>query len=72
TGNILFEVVFGQISGIMSIEDFAIRWTAIFYVYPLERLALIILAVIIGVPVIRVLKKTFFISEKKIDKSKTK
>ena len=65
TGNILFEVVLGQIARTMEIGAYAIRWNAIFYLYPWERLALVLLAVLIGVPAIRVLKKSFFASEKK-------
>lgn len=56
-GSILFEVVFGQISGIFDAAGFFTRWNAIFFVYPVERFVLILLAVIIGVPLVKTLKK---------------
>ena len=62
-GNILTEVVRGQITNVMTPEAFPLMWNAVFYIYPFERLALVILAVIVGVPLVRVLKKSFFRSE---------
>ncbi len=62
TGNILTEVVRGQIMGVMTPAAFDLMWNAVFFVYPWERLVLIILAVVVGVPLVRVLKKTFFSS----------
>jgi uncharacterized membrane protein len=62
-GNILTEVVYGQITGAMSAGAFEIMWTGVFFVYPWERLVLIILAVVVGAPLVRVLKKSFFRSE---------
>jgi uncharacterized membrane protein len=63
-GNILTEVVFGQITGTMSTNAFNGLWTTVFFVYPWERLVLVILAVVVGVPLVRVLKKSFFHSNK--------
>jgi uncharacterized membrane protein len=63
-GNILTEVVYGHITGTMSTEAFGTMWTAVFFVYPWERLILVILAVVVGTPLVRVLKKSFFRSEK--------
>lgn len=63
TGNILTEVVRGQIMGVMTPAAFDLMWNAVFFVYPFERLVLIILAVVVGVPLVRVLKKSFFISQ---------
>lgn len=62
TGNILTEVVRGQIMGVMAPAAFDLMWNAVFFVYPWERLVLIILAVVVGAPLVRVLKKSFFIS----------
>ncbi|MCX8150945.1 MAG: hypothetical protein N3D85_05555 [Candidatus Bathyarchaeota archaeon] len=62
TGNILTEVVRGQIMGVMTPASFDLMWNAVFFVYPWERLMLIILAVVVGVPLVRVLKKSFFSS----------
>ena len=64
-GGILFEVVLGQIGG-MNEAAFATTWNIVFYVYPWERLALIIGAVLVGVPVSRALKKFIFPSETKL------
>jgi len=55
-GNILYEFIIQPDQG---------YWTTIFFVYPFERLILIILTVIVGVPLIRALKKTLFRSEKR-------
>jgi hypothetical protein len=63
-GGILFEVVLGQIGG-MNATAFAATWNIVFYIYPLERLALIIGAVVVGVPVTRALKKFVFPPETK-------
>jgi hypothetical protein len=64
-GNILTEVVMGQINHYMKPEAFIVMWNAVFLVYPWERLILVILAVVVGVPLIRILSKTsFFRSDK--------
>jgi len=59
TGNILTEVVLGQIVGSISPETFStIIWPGAFLVYPLERTLLVALSVIVGVPLVRTLKKS--------------
>jgi hypothetical protein len=69
-GNILYEVVLNQFyvvlgqDPIVATSAFPGIWYAAFFVYPLERLVLIVLAVVAGVPLVRVLKQTFFRSEK--------
>jgi hypothetical protein len=65
TGGLIYETVFGNIIGSMDKAAFANTWSFVFYIYPSERLALIIGAVIIGVPVTRVLMKTLFPPEAK-------
>lgn len=57
-GNILYENIFVHVTHFMSPESLAVRWNLVFFLYPWERLVLIILAVIVGVPLFRVLKKT--------------
>lgn len=57
-GNILTEVVMGQIVQSMLPSAFVGMWNAVFFVYPWERLILVLLAVIVGVPLVRVLFKT--------------
>jgi hypothetical protein len=60
TGNILSEVVRSQILGITLPEAFpTIIWPSAFFMYPWERLTLVALAVIVGVPLVRALKKSF-------------
>jgi hypothetical protein len=60
TGNILYETILAQPIGYIPPSSFPGIWTGIFLLYPFERLALIILAVVVGVPLVRVLKKSFF------------
>jgi hypothetical protein len=57
TGNLLFETVFGNVLGYMDTAAFATTWNLAFYLYPLERLALIIGAIVVGVPVTKALQK---------------
>jgi hypothetical protein len=64
-GNILTEVVRSQIFGLTSPESFpTVIWPTAFFLYPWERLTLIILAVVVGTPLVRALKKSFFPFEK--------
>ena len=59
TGNILTEVVRGQILGITPPEAFStVIWPGAFVLYPWERLTLVILSVVVGVPLVRTLKKS--------------
>ena len=59
TGNILTEVLLGQIVPSISPETFStIIWPSAFLAYPVERTLLVILSVVIGVPLIRTLKKS--------------
>ena len=54
-GNILYDFIY---------LPTPVYWAGIFFVYPIERSILIILSVVIGIPLIRVLKKSYFRSEK--------
>jgi len=67
-GNILFENILAQPIGSIARVAYPGIWASIFFVYPVERFALAILAVIIGAPVVRVLKRTFFNDSKKLAK----
>jgi len=70
TGNILTELIRVQITGIMTPETLStIVWPTAFILYPWERLTLVILAVIVGVPLVKALKTTMFPFE---DKGPTK
>jgi multisubunit Na+/H+ antiporter MnhC subunit len=64
-GNILFENILAQPIGYIERAAYPGIWAGIFFVYPVERLALVILAVVVGVPLVRVLKTTFFNDSKK-------
>ncbi|PVX25409.1 MAG: hypothetical protein CW691_04675 [Candidatus Bathyarchaeum sp.] len=63
-GNLLFETIMAQPLGGIPIEAYPGIWTSIFLVYPVERLGLVVLATVVGVPLLRVLKNSFLIPEK--------
>ena len=65
TGGILYEVIPGQITHTMQASVYPGIWNVVFYIYPWERLALIAGAVIVGVPVTRILRKSLFPPETK-------
>jgi len=65
TGGILYEVVLGQLTHTVLTSAYPGIWNFVFYIYPWERLALIIGAAIVGVPVTRILIKTLFPPETK-------
>ena len=67
-GNILFENILAQPIGYIERTAYPGIWASIFFVYPIERFALAILAVIIGAPLVRALKTTFFNDSKKLTK----
>ena len=59
TGNILTEVVLGQIVGSIPPDVFStVIWPGAFFAYPVERTFLVILSAIVGVPLVRTLKKS--------------
>ena len=62
-GNLLFETVMAQPLGTIPLVAYPGIWTSIFLVYPIERLALIALATIVGTSLLRVLKNSFLLSE---------
>ena len=57
-GNILYENIFVYATNFMTPQSLALRWQAVFFLYPWERLILVVLAVLVGVPLIRALRKT--------------
>ncbi len=69
-GNILYEIILNQLyvfigqNPIVATAAYPDAWAFLLFIYPWERLMLIILAVIVGVPIIRVLKKTLLREEK--------
>jgi hypothetical protein len=67
-GNILFENILAQPIGYIERAAYPGIWAGIFFVYPVERFTLVILAVVVGVPLVRVLKTTFF-NDSKVSKT---
>ncbi|MBN1245704.1 hypothetical protein JXA31_08950 [Candidatus Bathyarchaeota archaeon] len=60
-GNLLYEIIFGQVLQYYSQVDFAtVVWPSVFFLYPVERFALVIFAVVVGTPLVRILKKSLF------------
>jgi hypothetical protein len=66
TGNILFEVVLGQVTNSIPAAAYPGIWTGVFLVYPVERLILIIAAILVGTPLIYLLNKTPMLNPRKI------
>lgn len=63
-GNLLYETIFGQVLQYYSQLDFAtILWPTVFYLYPIERVVLVILTVVVGAPLIRTLRRSLFIEK---------
>ena len=56
TGNLLFQLVFGILAEIPATE-FAGVWTAIFFAYPFERILMLIITMLIGTPLIIIIKR---------------
>ena len=55
TGNILFEVIQGQLTSSIPPGAYAGIWTAVFFVYPVERAILIVSGILVGTPLIWVI-----------------
>jgi hypothetical protein len=60
TGNLVFEVTLGEPIGGITLEGFRGIWSIAFFAYPVERAVLVLISVIIGVPLVRVLKQSLF------------
>jgi len=58
TGNLLFQLMFGQPVGGYTVAIFAGYWNLIFFAYPVERVVMVIIATLIGLPLIKLLKKS--------------
>ncbi|MDD4325925.1 MAG: hypothetical protein PHC63_05805 [Candidatus Bathyarchaeota archaeon] len=58
TGNLLFQFIFGEPIGGWNITNFHGYWVPIFFAYPIERIALVAIAVLIGTPIVKILKKS--------------
>lgn len=60
TGNLVFELTYGQPIGGLTAESFQGIWTVAFFAYPVERAVLVLITVLVGVPLVRILKKSLF------------
>jgi len=56
TGNLLFETILGMYLGVVKPESFPMIWRTTFWVYPIERTAIVIGATILGAALIRALR----------------
>jgi hypothetical protein len=65
TGNILFETVLGQLTSSIPTALYPGIWTTVFFAYPIERLILIISAVLVGTPLIYLFNKIPFLRIRK-------
>jgi hypothetical protein len=66
TGNILFEVVLGQVTDSIPAAAYPGIWTGVFLVYPVERLILIIVAILVGTPLLYLLNNTPALNPRKM------
>lgn len=55
-GGLLYELVLGSLLGVIEPNGWASIWTVIFYLYPIERIFITILATIIGTATSRALR----------------
>jgi hypothetical protein len=60
-GNILFEVVLGQLTTTVPAGAYPGIWTTVFFAYPVERSILVVSAVLVGTPLIYIIKKNPFL-----------
>jgi hypothetical protein len=59
-------VVLGQITNSIPSAAYPGIWTGVFLVYPVERLILIIVAILVGTPLLYLLNKTPALNPRKI------
>ena len=72
TGNLLFEVTFGQIGNppIIPAAAWPAEWTGVLFAYPVERTILIVCAVLVGTPLIWTIRRNHFLKIGKEEKPK--
>ena len=61
TGNLVFELTWGAPIGGLTAEGFQGIWTLAFFAYPIERAVIVLITVLIGVPLVSILKKSLFV-----------
>jgi hypothetical protein len=64
TGNLVFELTWGAPIGGLTAGGFQGIWTAAFFAYPVERAVLVLITVLVGTPLVRILKKSLFVDNK--------
>ncbi len=57
-GGLLTEVLFGNVLGSLDLDSFRVFWSAIFWLYPIERGVIIVVSALIGVPLISTLRRS--------------
>ncbi|MCJ7633323.1 hypothetical protein MUP77_13165 [Candidatus Bathyarchaeota archaeon] len=69
TGNILFEVLLGQLTSSFPAAAYAGIWSVVFFVYPVERTILIVSAVLVGTPLMWIINNNHMLqpAEKRPD-----
>ncbi len=72
TGNILYENIFVYVNKFMTPQSLAANWQIVFFLYPWERLMLVVLAVVVGVPLIRALSKTALLQQARANPAQPK
>ncbi len=70
TGTLLTEFILGAPIGRMVLADFTALWTGIFYLYPFERILMVLITVVIGVPLIIAIKRSLLPFETPLNEQK--
>jgi len=60
TGNLVFELTWGQPIGGLTAEGFKGIWSLAFFAYPVERAVLVLITVLVGIPLVKILKRSLF------------
>ncbi len=55
-GSVLYENVLGRINMVLPASSFPVRWEAIFYLYPVERVFFTVVGTIVAIPVLKALR----------------
>lgn len=61
-GGLLYEMVLGMFVG-KAPEVFRLVWKTIFWLYPFERTFIVVLSTVIGVPLVKALKSSGFLTD---------
>ena len=64
-GNILYEVVLGQLTSSIPASAYPATWSAVFFVYPVERAILVTSATIVGAPLLYLVNRVPYLNPRK-------